>query len=87
MAGLPDEALAYVGRAVELDSADPYSHYFDALVKLNRGQVGEAVDALEVAVQNGYPLAMLAAEPILKELKQEPRFANLLATGNEGEHR
>ena len=85
MAGLTDEALAYVSRAVALDPADPYSHYFDALVKLKSGFASDAMVALELAVQTGYPVAMLAAEPILKELRQDPRFVSLLASDPVGE--
>jgi tetratricopeptide (TPR) repeat protein/DNA-binding winged helix-turn-helix (wHTH) protein len=84
MTGAPDEALANVSRAVELDPADPYSHYFDALVKLHRGQDPEAIDALELAVQDGYPVAMLAAEPILKALRSDARFVSLLTENKVG---
>jgi tetratricopeptide (TPR) repeat protein/DNA-binding winged helix-turn-helix (wHTH) protein len=82
MTGDSDEALAQAGRAVALNPADPFSHYFDALVKLNQELPEEAIDALVLAVQTGYPLAMLAAEPILKELRQNSRFVNLLTSGN-----
>lgn len=85
MAGLGEDALAYVSRAVELDPADPYSHYFDALVKLKSGRASDALAALELAVQTGYPVAMLAAEPILKELRQDSRFVRLLANKPQGE--
>jgi len=85
MTGFGDEALARVSQAVELDPADPYSHYFDAIVKLNRGQASDAIEALELAVQTGYPVAMLAAEPILKELKQDSRFVSLLMNNKVGE--
>lgn len=85
MQGQSEEALAYVNRAVELDPADPYSHYFDALVKLKGGRAADAVAALEIAVQSGYPVAMIAAEPILKELRQDSRFVSLLADNPVGE--
>jgi len=79
MTGKLDEAAAHATQAVELDPADPYSHYFDAIVKLKRNEVGAALDALQLAVDTGYPVAMLAAEPILKELQQNTRFVKLLA--------
>ena len=86
MTGDSEEALAQVDRAVALDPADPYSHYFDALVKLNQDLPEAALDALELAVRAGYPLAMLAAEPILNELRTNRRFVSLLASNNrEGE--
>ena len=79
MTGELDEAAAHAAKAVELDPADPYSHYFDAIVKLKRGEPDAALSALELAVDTGYPLAMLAAEPILKELHQDSRFVKLMA--------
>ncbi|MDH4056353.1 MAG: winged helix-turn-helix domain-containing protein [Gammaproteobacteria bacterium] len=85
MTGLTDDALALVSRAVELDPADPYSHYFDALVKLKSGLASDALAALELAVEAGYPVAMLAAEPILKELRQDSRFVSLLASNRPAE--
>lgn len=80
MSGNLDEASAHANQAVELDPADPYSHYFDAIVKLHRDEVDAALDALQLAVETGYPVAMLAAEPILKELQQNSRFADMLAS-------
>lgn len=82
MTGQHDEALALATRAVELDPADPFSHYFDALAKFKSGDFDAAVAALERAKDAGYPLAMLSAEPILKELHDNSRFAKLLASEN-----
>ena len=73
-----DAATAHATRAVSLDPADPYSHYFDALVKLERDDPEAAIEALARAVETNYPLTMLAAEPILDPLKDEPRFVSLL---------
>ncbi|HNP62445.1 MAG TPA: tetratricopeptide repeat protein [Woeseiaceae bacterium] len=78
MTGDPDEAAVYAARGVEIDPADPYSHYFDAIVKLKGGDTAAAIASLEVAVESGYPLAMLEAEPILKGIRQNPRFVDLL---------
>ena len=78
MTGDLDEAAAYAARSVETDPADPYSHYFDAIVKLKSGNTAAAIDSLEVAVDRGYPLAMLEAEPILKGVWQNARFIDLL---------
>lgn len=82
MTGQLDEAAAHATKAVETDPADPYSHYFDAIVKLKRDDSTAAMDALELAKENGYPVAMLAAEPILKGLQQDSRFSDLLKNIN-----
>lgn len=80
MTGSFEAAAALIDRAVELDPADPYSHYFRALVLLKAGNSDGALDSIEDAMENGYPVAMLAAEPILGELRQDFRFVDLLAT-------
>lgn len=85
MTGSTDSAIALVNRAVELDPADPYSHYFRALVLLKTGDSAGALGSIEDALEKGYPVAMLAAEPILRELRQDSRFVSLLATANEQE--
>ncbi len=78
MTGQPDEAAAHAALAIEIDPADPYSHYFDAIVKLKRGESAAAIESLERAVETRYPVAMLAAEPILKDIRQNARFMRLL---------
>ncbi len=82
MTGQLDEAAAHASKAVEIDPADPYSHYFDAIVKFKRDDATAALEALELAKDNGYPVAMLAAEPILKGLQQDSRFSDLLENTN-----
>ena len=78
--GNVDEGLSYARRALELDPADPYSHYFMALVQLETGEQDAAVESIEQALANGFPAAMLAAEPHLESLKSHVRFASLLAS-------
>ncbi|MGB5628256.1 MAG: tetratricopeptide repeat protein [Woeseiaceae bacterium] len=73
-------ALASVTRAADLDPADPYAHYYHAIVLLELGSHDAALDALRRAVEEGYPVAMLAVEPILEELKDDPGFVDLLTT-------
>ena len=82
MAGSFETASVFSKQAVDLDPADPYSHYFRALVLLEMGDVGGALDSIKDAMDNGYPVAMLAAEPILRKLQQDSRFVSLLATRN-----
>ena len=80
MMGTFEAASVFSEKAVELDPADPYSHYFRALVLLKTGDVEGALESVEDAMNNGYPVAMLAAEPILRELRQDTRFVSLLAS-------
>jgi tetratricopeptide (TPR) repeat protein/DNA-binding winged helix-turn-helix (wHTH) protein len=79
MTGDIDRAVELSRRAVAVDPANPYSHYYMALVDLRRGDDVSAIDSVRLALENGYPVAMLAAEPILKELWQDSRFVELLA--------
>jgi len=88
MTGTMDEAVLHVNRAIEVDPADPYSHYFDGLIKLQNNQPDAAIDALATALEKGYPANLLAAEPYLKELQSDPGFANFLTkAGVRGEDR
>jgi tetratricopeptide (TPR) repeat protein/DNA-binding winged helix-turn-helix (wHTH) protein len=80
MTGSFEDALALIDRAVAADPADPYSHYFRALILLQHGDTNGALDSIEDAMDYGYPVAMLAAEPILKELKTNSRFVSLLTS-------
>jgi TolB-like protein/DNA-binding winged helix-turn-helix (wHTH) protein/Tfp pilus assembly protein PilF len=77
-------AQATAHRAVELDPGDPYTHYYEALVKLHAGKTDEAIDAAGRALDGGYPVAVLAAEPILRDLWNEPRFVELMARHSTG---
>ena len=83
MTGSNEMSVSIVERAVELDPADPYSHYFRALVLLKSGDPDSALDSIENAIERGYPVAMLAAEPILRELKDDSRYASLLAASDQ----
>ena len=76
--GAHEEALSAMKRAMDIDPADPYSHYYDGLVKHESGDPDGAIAALHVAIEYGYPVAMLSAEPILKELKSDTRYSEML---------
>lgn len=77
--GDQEAAVAHIERALELDSTDPYSHYYDGIVRLHGGEVDAAIDALTIAAEGGFSVAMLSAEPILKELRGDLRFEALVA--------
>ncbi|MDH4049801.1 MAG: tetratricopeptide repeat protein [Gammaproteobacteria bacterium] len=86
MTGSLDEGLRYANRALEIDAGDPYSYYYVGLILLQKGQPDAAVRALESALDNGYQVKMLAAEPYVQPLQADPRFKDLLANyGSKGE--
>jgi len=72
-------------RAVGFDPGDYYTHYYQALVELRAGDVAAAVDAVSDALESGYPVALLAAEPILKQLWDDSRFVEVMARHSGGE--
>jgi tetratricopeptide (TPR) repeat protein/TolB-like protein/DNA-binding winged helix-turn-helix (wHTH) protein len=71
-------ARALLERARALAPDDPYVHYIDGLVRLRGGDADAALAALEAAAARGYPLRMLAGDPLLAPLHGEPRFGKIL---------
>ena len=55
-----------------------------ALVELHAGDTAAAIDAAEHAIDAGYPVAVLAAEPILAGLWDDSRFVALMARHSVG---
>jgi hypothetical protein len=51
---------------------------------LQNGQPDAAIRALESALDNGYKVKMLAAEPYVQPLKADPRFSELLLNYGSG---
>ncbi len=76
-----DAASSLMSRARELAPNDPYTHYYDGLVHFRVGEVDDAIRAFGRAIEMGYPLAMLGAEPHLEALHSDPRFLELLSEG------
>jgi tetratricopeptide (TPR) repeat protein len=84
MTGAFDEGLSYANRALEIDAGDPYSYYYVGLIHLQEGQPDAAIRALESALDNGYPVTMLAAEPYVQPLRANTQFKELLANYGSG---
>jgi tetratricopeptide (TPR) repeat protein len=78
MQGALAKARGMIDKALELSPEDPYAHYYDGMVSLREGDRSAALDALELAVDKGYPVQMLAAEPHLNSIANNPRFANMV---------
>lgn len=77
--GKTADAEQLIARGQRIAYQDPYVHYIHGLIRTRMGEHEAAMAALETAVQMGYPLAMLAAEPQLKGLQGRPRFVALTA--------
>jgi TolB-like protein/DNA-binding winged helix-turn-helix (wHTH) protein/Flp pilus assembly protein TadD len=78
MAGEAAGAGGLLRRALDLAPGNPYVHYYDALLKTQRGDLHAALDALSIALANGFPSVMLISEPLLADLKDEERFSALI---------
>jgi len=73
-----DDAAMLVGQSLDLAPQDPYAHYFDGLIKFFSGNRAGAVDAFRLAVDNGYPVVMLASDPLISELRSDHAFSRLI---------
>lgn len=78
MLGNEVEARSLIDRALSLAPDDPYAHYINGLILLRSGDAEAALAAFETAVQKGYSTEMLAAEPHIAALRDDPRFGALL---------
>ncbi len=78
MSGDDSAASALIDRATAIAPSDPYVYYYDSLLKARRGDFATATEAIKVAVDLGYPIRMLAAEPYLADLHGELEFTALL---------
>ena len=80
MLGEESEARRDIAKAMALAPSDPYASYYEGLINASFGDAGAAMDALERAVENGYPIELLAAEPLLESLRENPIFKALTNT-------
>jgi tetratricopeptide (TPR) repeat protein/DNA-binding winged helix-turn-helix (wHTH) protein len=78
MLGSTSDALDLIEAARPQLPDDPYAHYIDGLVHLKAGETAAALIALHIAVEKGYSLEMMAAEPHLVELRSNAEFAELI---------
>ena len=79
MLGKLDDAKVVIERARASTPGDPNVHFISALISVRSGEFSSAYDDLDAAIEKGYPLEMLAAEPHLRPVRNEPRFLELLA--------
>lgn len=77
MLGKEDESRKAIARAREITPGDPYVHFYTALISVRFGDRSTVYDELEQAIEAGYSRELLAAEPHLQTLQQDPRFQAL----------
>jgi TolB-like protein/tetratricopeptide (TPR) repeat protein/DNA-binding winged helix-turn-helix (wHTH) protein len=82
MLGESQVARDYIERGMSIAPSDPYGFYYSALIDVQAGQHDPALNALRLAVDNGYPVTLLAAEPFLAELRNSDEFQALVNTKN-----
>ena len=73
-----EEATRLINRAVGVAPDNPYVRYYDGLIKHEGGDAEAAINALRLAVEMGYPVAMLGADPLLGRLHGDARFERIL---------
>ena len=67
-----------IERGLSIAPNDPYGLYYAALINVRAGNFAAAVNTLRLAIDNGYPVKMLAAEPYLSTLRKNQEFEALL---------
>ena len=79
MLGEQGEAKASIAKGLAMAPNDPYGLYYEALINVRAGEHALAVKSLRLAVNNGYPANMLAAEPYLNELRANTEFRTMIS--------
>jgi eukaryotic-like serine/threonine-protein kinase len=80
-------AAQLIGRALAADPRNNNLHYRAAVVHALSGRPDPALEALERAVALGYSRALIPTDPDLRSLREDPRFARLLAPSEAGGQR
>lgn len=76
--GDTEEARQMIDRAIGLSPDDPYVRYYDGLLNHIARKKEMAFESFRLAMERGYPVAMLAADPLLQGLHGDKRFEQLL---------
>jgi TolB-like protein/DNA-binding winged helix-turn-helix (wHTH) protein/Flp pilus assembly protein TadD len=76
--GDADQARILIDRALQMAPDDPVGYYYDGLLKFKTGKRDEAIASLSTAVDLGYHVAMLAADPLLGDLHGDTRFEEIV---------
>ena len=81
MLDAPTEALSLINRARLLSPDDPFAHYIYGLIMLRRGDSDSAITALRLALEKGYSVKVMAAEPHLASLHGHRSFDAIVGSG------
>jgi tetratricopeptide (TPR) repeat protein len=79
MLGDKDHARELIARSEKAAPNNPYVHYYSGLMYSVENNYDAAIKDLRSAVEAGYPIKMLAAEPFLAGLRDSEDFAKLIA--------
>jgi tetratricopeptide (TPR) repeat protein len=75
-----EEAQILIDRARSMAPTDPYVHYINGLMLNRVNDKQGAIAAFTTAVENGYPIELLAGDPNLSDLRDDPQFNDILDT-------
>ena len=76
--GEEDEGLKRIGVSVAEGAEIDEVHFYNAVIRSRLGQNQQALDALERAVELGYPVKLIANDPRFVNLKAQQRFIDLV---------
>lgn len=74
MVGDTASALATIEQGLRNDPGDPYTYYYDAMIRYQTGDDEAALSSLAAALERGYPVGLLVAEPHLGDIRGNERF-------------
>jgi tetratricopeptide (TPR) repeat protein len=74
MLGDSEAALNLIDESLQIDPEDPYTYYYDALIRYQTGDTDASLKSLAAALEKGYPPGLLVAEPHLGEIRADDRF-------------
>ena len=78
MNGNVEEGLAGIRTAVTEGAFLDEVHYYNAVILAQLGQDAPALDALQQAIDRGYPVRSIAADPQFIEFRSDARFARMI---------
>jgi tetratricopeptide (TPR) repeat protein len=78
MLGDSEAALEWVDKSLRIDPEDPYTYYYDALIRYQTGDPDAALTSLAAALEKGYPPGLLVAEPHLGTIRADDRFSAII---------
>ena len=78
MRGAVDDGLAKIRIAVTEGAFLNQVHYYDAVILAHLGEDALALDALQRAIDRGYPVRLIAMDPQFIELGNDARFGSMI---------